>query len=339
MLKGGIIGLGRMGITHLSILNTHPSVRFIALCDSSKFMRRNLSEQLNISLFSDYHEMIDKSDLDFVIIATPTSSHAGIVKYAIQNNLHVFAEKPFVLRSQDGEEIVDVLSKGLVNQAGYVNRFNEVFVKVKEHMDRGLIGDLCHFRFEVRAATVLKSSNKSWRTQTKEGGGCLHELGSHVIDLINYIVGPPDNISGSFVQKIYSSDVEDAVCSTFTYKKGFSGNLLANWSDVTCRKPMYQIELLGKNGKIIANQHDYRAYLRIAEKTLGFQEGWNIRHITDFAQPVRFYVRGNEFTRQLDYFINCIINKKTENRCSLAEALVTDRIIERIAEDCGQSST
>ncbi len=337
MLKGGIIGLGRMGITHFSILNSHPCVEFIAACEPKRFILKNLREYLTIDMFTDYQKMIDASDLDFVIVATPTSSHADIVKYAILNNLHVFAEKPFVLNPQQGQEIIEILKdKELVNQVGYVNRFNEVFVKVKGLLDEGLLGDLCHFKLEMNVATVLRMSRKSWRTQGTEGGGCLHDFASHGIDLINYLIGSPDKIIGSVLQKVYSADVEDAVYSTFVYHSGFSGHLLVNWSDASYRKHAYKIQVFGKKGKIIADQHMYKLYLRDTEEASEFDKGWNTQYLTDFAQPVRFYVRGNEFTKQLDYFIECIMNKTIENRSSFADGLITDRIIKRIRENAQQ---
>ena len=65
--------------------------------------------------------MIDWSDLDFMIVATPTGLHAEIVKYAINKGLHVFVEKPFLLNSAQGRELVAMLDgSDLVGQVGYV---------------------------------------------------------------------------------------------------------------------------------------------------------------------------------------------------------------------------
>ena len=136
MLRGGMIGFGRMGLTHFSILNNHPEVQFVAVCDSSSFMLKNIAKYTGLETFKDYRKMIDKSSLDFVIIATPTGMHAEIVKYAIQSNLHIFVEKPFALNVKQGKEIVDMLEgKRIVNQIGYVIRFNDVFIQVKKLLD------------------------------------------------------------------------------------------------------------------------------------------------------------------------------------------------------------
>ena len=72
----------------------------------------------------------------------------------------------------------------------------------------------------------------------------------------------------------------------------------------------------------------------------GLHDGWNTRYITDFGKSVRFYVRGNEFTRQLDYFVENVENKNTENISSFAEAHKTDIVIEKIIKDArGQNNS
>ena len=95
MLRAGFIGLGRMGLTHLSILNTHSSVEIVAVCDQSSIILNIFKKFFsNVATFSDYKNMIEESELDFVVISTPSNSHAEIVKFAITNNLHTFVGAP-----------------------------------------------------------------------------------------------------------------------------------------------------------------------------------------------------------------------------------------------------
>ena len=116
MLRAGLIGFGRMGITHYSILNTHPSVEIVAVCDRSDTMLKILEKYVDVRIYSDYVKMIDEETLDFVIISTPTDSHAEIIKYAIDNDLHVFTEKPLCLREEELGQIVDLLNSQIRKQ-------------------------------------------------------------------------------------------------------------------------------------------------------------------------------------------------------------------------------
>jgi predicted dehydrogenase len=334
MLRCGFIGFGRMGITHFSILNTHPSVKIAAVCDQSTTMLNILKKYVDIEIHSDYRKMINTANLDFVVISTPTDSHSEIIRYAIDNSLHTFVEKPFALTASDGEETLAHLPNDtLINQVGYVNRFNEVFMEVKSLLENGTIGDIKSFSSEMYGATVLKDSKSSWRGKKKTGGGCMYEFASHCIDIVVYLLGQPDKVAGSIMQSIYSSDVEDLVSSTFIYSNGYNGSIMVNWSDVTFRKPTNIVKIFGTKGKIIADKHAYKIYLKEDNQAKGFQKGWNTRYITDFAKSVRFYVRGNEFTRQLDYFVDCIEHNQTENISSFAESHKTDIVMQRIRSD------
>ena len=80
MLRAGFIGFGRMGVTHYSLLNTHPSVKIAAVCDQSNTMMNILKKYVDIKTFSDYRRMIDEANLDFVVISTPSDSHIEIIK-------------------------------------------------------------------------------------------------------------------------------------------------------------------------------------------------------------------------------------------------------------------
>jgi len=327
-----------MGITHFSILNTHPSVQIAAICDQSRTMMSILGKYVDIGIYSDYRKMIEEAALDFVIISTPSDSHSEIIKVAVEKGLHTFTEKPFALTADEGQETLAHLEdKTLVNQVGYVNRFNEVFMEVKKLLDAGVIGDVKNFSSEMYGATVLKDSKAGWRGKRKMGGGCMYEFASHCIDLVVYLLGQPDKVVGSIMQSIYSSDVEDLVSSTFMYDNGCSGTIMVNWSDEAYRKPTNIVTLFGTKGKIVADKHTYKIFLKQADETNGFHKAWNTRYITDFAKSVRFYVRGNEFTRQLDYFVDSIEQKRSDNISSFAEALKTDVVMEEIKKDATRS--
>ena len=334
MFRAGFIGFGRMGITHYSILNTHPSVKITCVCDRSKTMLGIIEKYMDVEIYSDYQEMIDRGNLDFVVISTPADSHSEIIRSALEKDLHIFCEKPFVLNTDKGATILAALeNRKIVNQIGYVNRFNRVFMEVKRLLEMGLIGEIKSFCSEMYGATVLKNTKGTWRSKRNTGGGCMNEFASHCIDLVTYLIGVPDQISGSVLQRIYSSQVEDLVASTFRYNRGFSGSIMVNWSDESIRRPTNIFTIFGTLGKIIADKHAYKIYLRLDNPHNGFHKGWNTRYITDFSDNVRFYVRGNEFTRQLDYFMSCIEKRSTRNLSSFSDAFKTDTIMERIIAD------
>lgn len=334
MLRGGIVGLGRMGITHFSILGSHPDVRIAAICDTHSFVRKNAEAYLGVKAWNDHEEMLEHTELDFVVVATPTATHKQVAECALRRGLHVFVEKPFTLTPEQGRELVTLAGEAnRVNQVGYVVRFNDVFMQVKKLLETKVLGDLLSFKMEMSGPTVLQDAKDSWRSRRDAGGGCLYDFASHAIDLVNHLIGLPDKVSGTILQPIHSVHVEDAMCTTYSYKSGLWGSLMVNWSDASYRKPTYRLEVFGKKGKIIADMHSYKIFFRQKPTMDGFSEGWNERHITDFAEPVRFYLRGYEFTRQLDHFIDRIEGRCPHAACSFVDALKTDEVIARVRQN------
>jgi len=335
----GIIGLGKMGISHCSILGAHPDVKEISICDSSKFLLSAFQQHSNCKCYTDYNKMINENDLDFVVVATPTKFHFDMVKFALENNCHVFCEKPFILSVKDGKKLNEIaVEKKLNNQIGFHNRFIGTFQASKKFIDASLIGEIYHINGEAYGPVVIQEKTKTWRSDPSEGGGCLYDYSSHVINLMQYMVGRTERVSGTILKNIYSQQVEDAVYSSLFFKNGITGQLSVNWSEETYRKMSTKIEVLGKKGKIISNTQECQLYLKEDPSVKGFNKGWNSFWLTDQTQPVSFNLRGEEYSAQLDYFIRSIKEKNIDNINSFKESLLTDKAIEMLRQDVGSVS-
>lgn len=335
-VKLGIIGAGRMGITHFSIINSHPQVDIKAIADPSAMILNIMKKYIKgLTVYKDYETMLNEEKLDAVLVCTPPNYHYQVIRRSLEKSIHVFVEKPFTLKYEHAAELSDMYTKNnLVNQVGYVNRFNDVFLKTRELLEKKVIGKIIRFKSEMFSCTIVKSDESSgWRASRENGGGAVYEMAAHAIDLVNYLIGPPDKILGSSLNQIFSKNVEDAVSTTFLYKNGCSGTLYINWSDESYRKPTNKLEIFGTAGKIIADQHSLKIYVRDANETEGMIKGWNTLYITDIFKPVPFYVRGNEFTRQLYHFINCILDRNQRSICSFEDGSKTMFAIESIFND------
>lgn len=332
MIKCGIIGLGKMGISHYAIANAHPDVQVVCVCDASSFVLGCLGKMSSVKLYDNYKKMLNDCELDSVVIATPTSSHFEIASNCLERNLHAFVEKPFTLKVEDSKKLTQLATeKKLANQVGFHNRFVAAFNKAAEIVHSGLLGEIYHFEGEAYGPVVLRQKGSTWRSKKNEGGGCLHDYASHVIDLINYYFGKPDKVSGTVLKKIYSRDVEDAVYSILSYKNGLSGSLSVNWSDETYRKMSTSITACGTKGKLVVNRQECQIYLKEASANL--EKGWNILYTTDLTKPVWFYLRGEEYSAQMDYFIGSATGRNKDNINSFESAAQTDMVIDMLTSD------
>jgi predicted dehydrogenase len=335
-IKIGIIGAGRMGITHFSILNPHPDVKITSIADTSGMVLNLMEKYLDgLTTYKDYKDLIVKDKPDALLVCTPPNLHYQILKMAAEHNIHVFVEKPYTTNYWQASELAELFkTKGLINQVGYVNRFNDVFKKVKNLVETNVIGKIIRYRSEMFSCTISKPDDGSgWRGTRETGGGVIFEMSSHAIDLVNYIVGKPDKVIGTAYNSVYSKNVEDIVSSTFIYNSGIVGGIYINWCDESYRKPTNKLELFGEKGKILADQHGFKIFLKEENKELGYRKGWNTIYITDIFQPVPFYVRGNEFTSQLYHFVDCVQNKQRNNLCTFEEGAKTLDVIQKMFTD------
>lgn len=334
MLKAGIIGLGKMGLSHAAIVNPHPEVTLTGVCDTSSLVLEAFKKYGKMNVYDDYKRLIDTEKPDLVVIASPTRLHHEMVRYALDSGVHTFCEKPFTLTLKESEDLVRLAKeKNLINQVGFHNHFIGTFRELRRLIKTGILGELVHFQGEAYGPVVIKEKGATWRSDPKEGGGCLYDYASHVINLIQEILGRPVKASGSHLKKIYSKEVEDAVYTVLTLENGLSGVISVNWSDETYRKMSTSLTVMGKKGKIVCDATELKVYLKEADPNEKFDKGWTIKYITDLAIPVNFYLRGEEYSAQIDHFIKCVLNKKQTEINSFEQALATDKTIDLIIAD------
>ena len=335
-LKVAIIGVGRMGITHYSILNSHPQVTITAVAETTAMINSLLGKYLPVRTYTDHAQLLAAEPLDAVLVCTPPALNHAVLLDVQRAGAHAFVEKPGTLAAADATELAALFEqRALVNQVGYVNRFNDVFRTAKKLIDAGVVGEVIRFRSEMYSRTIIREDEgSSWRAAHASGGGAVYEMASHAIDLANYLFGAPDTVVGTCLSRVFSSSVEDVVSTTLMYKAGLVGSLYVNWSDESYRKPTNKLEVFGKRGKLLADQHGLKVYLRAANAAHDLRAGWNSLFITDVFSSVPFFVRGIEFTAQLYDFIDCIRSGgATRPRCTLRDAAATLAVIEQMFLD------
>jgi predicted dehydrogenase len=340
MIRIAVVGLGKMGLSHLSMIRVHPDVQLVGVCDTSKYMLDALGKNTGIPTFTDYETLLQKAAPEAVIIATPSRFHGDLVRTSIEHGLHVFCEKPFCLNWSESMSLASLADrKGLVNQVGYHYRFVGAFQEVKRLLEAGAIGTVTHVLAEAYGPVVLRPKGMSWRSKKEEGGGCLYDYAAHPVNLVNWFFGLPDSVGGSVMTSIFSKDTDDEVCGTIRYADGPSVQLSVNWSDESYRKMSTKITLWGTAGRIYADRQECQVFLRdTAQVPRGYTKGWNTRYTTDLTEPVWFYVRGEEYSAQLDYFVRGIASGKKANVNSFASAAETDHVLAMILDDAQSSA-
>jgi predicted dehydrogenase len=330
-----------MGLSHQALLNAHPGVELAGVCDSSSYVLGVLRKHTGVATYGDYGAMLAEAELDAVLIATPSSFHAEMVQSALERGLHVFCEKPLTLDPDDAARLAEsARERGLVTQVGYHNRFVATFAEAKALLDAGAIGEVTHAFGEAYGPVVLKAKGRTWRSRGGEGGGCLYDYAAHVINLVNWYLGEPLGVGGTALPRVFSRETDDGAFSTLYFPQGKTGQISVNWSDESQRKMTTRINVWGTAGRIYADRQECQVYLRsTAAVPEGYNEGWNVRYTTELTEPVWFYLRGEEYSAQIDAFVRQVEAGQEDGTNGFAAAAVTDRAIAMMVADAQRGPT
>lgn len=205
----GLVGLGFMGMTHLSNYIRIGSANIEAVCDLNE-EKLNLSQQKiqgnievgemgklneqNISKYTDYSKMILDPELDIIDICVPTNAHAQLAVDALENGLNVLIEKPIALDLQDARKIVnaDNSSTGKCMVAQCI-RFWPEYQKMKEIVSSREYGSVVSADFS-RLSPLPDWAWESWVLDAEKSGGAALDLHIHDTDFINTLFGMPDAV-------------------------------------------------------------------------------------------------------------------------------------------------
>lgn len=328
VVRIAMVGLGKMGLSHLAILRAHPQVELVAVCDATTYLIDVLSLHAGLKCYSSFDRMLEEQKLDAVVIATPSRLHASMIGKALDKGLDVFCEKPFVLDLEEGERLCSRADRqGAVTQVGYHYRFVGSFREAARVLETGTIGRIHHVRAEAHGPVVLRAKGGTWRASRKEGGGALYDYACHAIDLVNFIAGVPAAVSGVVRHAVFSEDVEDEVYCTLHFANGASGQLCVNWSDESIRKMSTRISVWGTNGRLTVDRQECQVYVRKADAGAPeFGTGWTVRYTTGLSENVWYYLRGEEYSAQIDYFVESIKSRRMNGQNTFHSALHVDRL-------------
>jgi predicted dehydrogenase len=330
-----------MGISHLALFKPHPNVEIVGVCDSSGYALSVLEKYTGVRTFSKVEKMLDTVKPEAMVIATPSATHVDLVRAALSRGINVFCEKPFTLDPAHAEELTAAAAaKGLVTQVGYHNRFVGAFQEVKRLLDMNAIGAITHIVGEAYGPVVLEPKGSTWRSTKAAGGGCLYDYAAHVINLVNWYAGSPTGVGGTVLNSVFSHEIDDEVSSTMYFAGGKTAQISANWCDESQRKMTTRVTIWGTGGRIFADRQECQVYLRGNEPLPdGFTEGWNVRYGTDLNDPVWFYLRGEEYSAQVDSFIKRIVAGEPAGENDFASAATTDLVLGMMVADAANGPT
>lgn len=136
-IRAGVIGVGFLGKHHARIYKELSGVKLMGVSDIDHNMGREVAKNLGVSFYESPSELL--KEVDAVSISTPTSTHYGVTKEVILSGIHVLIEKPITEKVEEAGEIIDLAKKkGVVLQAGHIERFNPAIIAVSKFVNNPL---------------------------------------------------------------------------------------------------------------------------------------------------------------------------------------------------------
>lgn len=252
-----IYGFGRMGLTHFTILNGLNSEIDFTIIEPNKFLRSLLKTNFDKVTFYKDDSSISKA-FDITLITTPPFIHLELLKKSInRGDKKIFVEKPF---GGYTNTVKDPLFNSKNLYIGYVLRYNPCIQWVKSNI---LTKDILSIKGQFLSNTLEKKP-VGWRNGAFSG--VLNEVGSHVIDLIQYILGTSSMDVQSANKQSIISDVDDILDAELKTDTNVKVSLHFNWVKKEIRKPIFSLEILMKDGtKYFLDQQQVLIYNDIGE--------------------------------------------------------------------------
>lgn len=293
-LRAAIIGLGHQAKEdHIPGIMDSQFAELKAICDVNKEKLKYWQEKLLVNAYSDFKELFASEGLDFVIVAVPHNVYKEVIGEAIKHGVHVLKEKPFAMNLKEG-----LYLKSLCDNAGVhlmttsQRRFNPIYTAFFQLIDQ--IG--APFFIDAKYTLFVDNPHEGWRGNKKiAGGGCIMDMGYHMIDMLVWYFGLPEKIlalSSCKAKPDEVYDAEDTACILFSYNNDLHGSMtLSRFYPPKTEK----ITIIGSRGMIEVSRGSIKKFRSNGELAESL--------VRENAWPAAA-------TNQIDFFCNVIVGKK-----------------------------
>jgi predicted dehydrogenase len=257
-VRVAIVGCGKVAHIHAKALRSLPEAECVAMCDASAERAKAFATEYGGRPYTDVGTMLADAKVEAVLICTPHPLHAAPTIQAAKAGAHVLVEKPLAANLQDCDAMIAAARKGGV-QLGVISqrRFYEPVQRMRQAIDAGKIGKpiLGVFTMYSWRDSAYYTSDP-WRGKwASEGGGVLVNQSPHMLDLLQWFMGPIAEITGCWANLNHPTiEVEDTALAMIRFQSGGLGAVVTSLS----QKPgiFTKVHIHGSNGASVGVETD-----------------------------------------------------------------------------------
>lgn len=335
IIKTGICSYGMSGnIFHAPFIHVHPGFAFTAVVERSKHQAQERYPEVKV--YKSVEDMLQDASLELVIVNTPNYTHYEYAKAALNAGKHVIVEKPFTVKSEEGQELTALAkSKNLLLSVYHNRRFDSDFKIVRQVIDSGDLGDILEAEIHYDRFREELSYKKHKETALPGTGG-LYDLGSHLVDQALQLFGMPDALWADIRIIRKESLVDDYFELVFFYDK-LRVRLKSNY---LVREPFPSYQFHGRKGSFIKTKADTQETM-LQQGLLPGAMGWGVEGVHEWGllhtekdgEVIRKYLPSPK-SNYLEYFdgMHAAITQGAPVPVKPEEAVDVIRIIETAFE-------
>ncbi|WP_299676718.1 Gfo/Idh/MocA family oxidoreductase [uncultured Dokdonia sp.] len=230
-INHAIVGCGRIAPNHVDGLTRIENVKISYAIDKDIEVAKAFAERFDIPNYTDdYAKALEDDTLHSVSLNVPHDLHGSMAQQAVEANKHVLLEKPFVIKLEEGEQLVETArERGLIVMPIVQHHYDVLLIKIKEMIDSGAMGTISMLRGHLECNRPPSYYSESeWRgSLRREGGSVLINQAYHVLDLMIWLCGSVDNVMAH--QHTTNTEVMETE-DVFTASLRFKNRALASLS-------------------------------------------------------------------------------------------------------------
>jgi predicted dehydrogenase len=248
-LRAGVVGLGKQALEdHIPGLRACDGAELVAVCDEDSEIVREQRYRHRVQGYTDFREMFKAEDLDLVVVCVPHHVGREVIETAVEHKVHVLKEKPFATTMQEARELAVMCERaGVQLMVTLQRRFNPIYTSFTQLADQ--VG--APFVVDAQYTLHVEDPSDGWRGRSaRAGGGCIIDMGYHLIDMILWYFGLPDRVLADVSASARPDreyDAEDTALIHFAYDSGLYGSLLLSRF---IGPKTEQIRLVGSKGMV-----------------------------------------------------------------------------------------
>ena len=280
-----MIGYGGIGRVHAMAYRDIPFtyglpaslINIVSVATTREETAKKAAEEINCTVQTvHYQDLLERDDVDLIDCCTPNQMHEEIIVAAAKAGKHIYCEKPLAMNVEQAKRMVEAVKQANVKtQLTFNFRFFPAIYRAKQLIDSGFLGRVFSFRGRYfRSSYIDPGKPLSWRlSKDMSGGGALHDLGSHILDLIYYLLGPFASVQATVETLIKERpvkagssekgtvDVDDFALINAKLRDGTIGNIEVSRMGTGVNNECL-FEIYGEKGAIRFNAED-PSYLEI----------------------------------------------------------------------------